>query len=265
MASVPFEVTDDNGITVRGSVEVSRDPKGDFYNPGSRYLGNPRYAEFHIVYSNTREACTIDRDKLSEAVQKALGEALEKFGIAGANPGSIRDRVNREIDATRQQCAANADKYVSSDGVDSSMRGNSAQYAASPNIPQMEQILRLNGEENSTSADSGPLRYLSSRFSSRPQPSESGHGMTAPPLVPFDENFDPRQAAAGDRFGDWIGSSPAVASRGASAPGMPLVGLVSGKPMSFHPVQPPLFGFPEPGARDDEDWLLQLLAPRRGG
>jgi hypothetical protein len=26
----------------------------------------------------------------------------------------------------------------------------------------------------------------------------------------------------------------------------------------------PIFGFPEPGASDDEDWLLRLLAPSRG-
>jgi len=44
---------------------------------------------------------------------------------------------------------------------------------------------------------------------------------------------------------------------------MPLLGLVSGKPMPFYPVQPPIFGFPDQAA-GDEDWLLQLLAPRRG-
>jgi len=62
---------------------------------------------------------------------------------------------------------------------------------------------------------------------------------------------------------------PATALEGRTAfqsqmQGVPLRGLVSGKPMSFYPVQPPIFGFPEQGARDDEDWLLQLLAPRRG-
>jgi hypothetical protein len=41
-------------------------------------------------------------------------------------------------------------------------------------------------------------------------------------------------------------------------------GIFSGKPMPNYPVPPPIFGFPEPGAPDDEDWLLQLLAPRRG-
>ena len=62
---------------------------------------------------------------------------------------------------------------------------------------------------------------------------------------------------------------PATALEGRTAfqsemQGAPLPGLVSDKPMSFYPVQPPIFGFPEQGARDDEDWLLQLLAPRRG-
>jgi len=41
-------------------------------------------------------------------------------------------------------------------------------------------------------------------------------------------------------------------------------GIFSGKPMPNYPIPPPIFGFPESGAPDDEDWLLQLLAPRRG-
>lgn len=43
MISEPFEVTDDNGITVKGTVDVSRDPGGDYYNPANpeHYL-NPR-------------------------------------------------------------------------------------------------------------------------------------------------------------------------------------------------------------------------------
>jgi hypothetical protein len=62
----------------------------------------------------------------------------------------------------------------------------------------------------------------------------------------------------------WAASNPAGASRGSSEPEMPLLGLVSGKPMYFYPVQPPIFGFPEQSAARDEDWLLQLLAPMRG-
>jgi hypothetical protein len=38
--------------------------------------------------------------------------------------------------------------------------------------------------------------------------------------------------------------------------------VIASKPMSFHPVQPPIFGFPEQAGSGDEDWLLQLLAPR---
>jgi len=119
-------------------------------------------------------------------------------------------------------------------------------------------------EERPSASDTRPVRYLSSRFFNEPQPSESGDGTTAPPLVPSDENFNPRQAMIGERFAGSTASYPTTASRDSPQPGMPLVGLVSGKPMSFYPVQPPIFRFPEPGARDDEDWLLQLLAPRRG-
>ena len=85
---------------------------------------------------------------------------------------------------------------------------------------------------------------------------------TAPPLVSLGENFDPGQAKADDRFGGRTAPNSAAASHGSSQPGTPLLGLVSGKPMSFHPVQPPIFGFPEQAGSGDEDWLLQLLAPR---
>jgi len=42
-----------------------------------------------------------------------------------------------------------------------------------------------------------------------------------------------------------------------------LPGLVSGKPID-HLLPPSIFGLPEAPAPGDEDWLLQLLAPRRG-
>lgn len=119
-------------------------------------------------------------------------------------------------------------------------------------------------EEGPSAFETKPVRYPSSRFTSKPQPSESADGTTSPPLVPSVENFDPRRATIGERIGSSTASYPVPTSRGSSQPEMPLVGLVSGKPMSFYPVQPPIFGFPEPGTPDDEDWLMRLLAPRRG-
>jgi hypothetical protein len=124
--------------------------------------------------------------------------------------------------------------------------------------------VRPDTEEDPNAADSKPVRYLSSRSAGKYVPTGFGADTTAPPLVPIGENFDPGQAAIGDRFGGWTAAYPAGASRSSSGPEMPLLGRVSGKPMSFYPVQPPIFGFAEKAASGDEDWLLKLLAPRCG-
>jgi hypothetical protein len=113
MASEPFEATDANGITVTGTVDVFRDPNGHFFKPGSQYYRNPRYAERNFDYFNPREACKIDRDTLSRAMQKALRNALIRFGIPGPNDDRIEEDVNKSIAAMRQRCIQNADKYVS--------------------------------------------------------------------------------------------------------------------------------------------------------
>jgi len=81
MASEPFEATDDNGNTVTGTVEVFRDPKGPYFDPAHPYFRNPRYADAHFEYFNTRGACTIDPKVLSEAMREAFTNALKEFGI----------------------------------------------------------------------------------------------------------------------------------------------------------------------------------------
>lgn len=48
-----------------------------------------------------------------------------------------------------------------------------------------------------------------------------------------------------------------------SAQATTLPGLVSGEPMDFT-RRPWVPGFPQAPAPDDQDWLMQLLAPRRG-
>lgn len=117
------------------------------------------------------------------------------------------------------------------------------------------------------SADGSPLANLSSRIAGKSEAFPFGTGTMAPPLVPSDENFDPRQTPFGGRFGNRTTSYPAAASRGTVRPEMqqqaaPLVGLVSGKPMSFHAVQPPIWDFPNrsaPPREETDDWLTQLL------
>ena len=111
-------------------------------------------------------------------------------------------------------------------------------------------------------ADVPPIRYLRSRIAGMSMPSGLPTDATAPPLVRLDEDFDPRRAMFDDRSGDLNASAPAATSPSSSQAEAPLLGLVSGKPMSFYSVQPPLFGFPEPSEANDEDWLVQLLAPR---
>src|SRR5882724_1862856 len=120
MASEPFEVTDDKGNTVTGTVDVFRDPKGPYFDPKSEYYMHPRYADAHFDYFNTREACTIDRDVLSRAMQDALAKALTRFGIENPGPAKIARDVDASINATRQQCIQNADRYVSNETFSSS-------------------------------------------------------------------------------------------------------------------------------------------------
>ena len=299
MASEPFEVTDANGITVRGTVNVGRNPRGAFFDPTSPYYGQPRFADVDFTYFNTREACTIDRATLSRAMQGALKRALENFGIAGPNTTKIEDDTNASIRAMREQCTQNADKYVSNETSSStdweagkSIGGITATaYAALPvpdggvrpvvarentwpadAVPASDDdsslipTLRPDAGGDPTPADTKPIRYLSSRIVGRSAPSGFGVGSTAPPLVPSDENFDPRQTPFGDRFGGSSASTPAGRSRGARQPetlqqAAPLLGLVSGKPMSFYPVPQPICNSPERSApnEDADDWLTHVL------
>lgn len=276
MASEPFEVTDDNGITVRGGVEVSRHPKGAFYDPTSSYYGDPRYAESHIVYSNTREACTIDRDKLSEAVQKALYDALMKFGIPRPNPAAVKEEVERRIDDTRQQCISNADKYVTNEadsaalakfagnaaiaGPDGGMRQSAARHNArrvtendDPRVPN----LQSDSANGPNTAERRPARYLGSRIAGKSVPSGFAAGITAPPLVQSEEDFDSHRTTRGGDFAGGTAFYPADSAQ----PDMSLVGLVSGKPMSFYSVQPPIWDSRSGSAPNGEveDWLTRLL------
>jgi hypothetical protein len=88
MVNEPFDVTDDNGITVTGTVDVYRDPNGDYYNRAKpeSYM-NPRFADVRFNYFNTREACTIDRNALRKAMEDALATAQYQ-GRGGVVQGS---------------------------------------------------------------------------------------------------------------------------------------------------------------------------------
>ncbi len=111
----PFEATDANGITVRGTVDVGREREGDFFNPASPNYNQPRFANYQFEYFNTREACKIDPKALEDAMQDALRKALIRFGIQGPDNGTIANDVRSSVRATREQCTENADKYVSNE------------------------------------------------------------------------------------------------------------------------------------------------------
>jgi len=118
-----------------------------------------------------------------------------------------------------------------------------------------------------SNAHTMPVRYLSRRIAGRSDASSFEAGVPAEPLVQSDEIFFPgRPASFDDRFGNWIASPPIAPARSPYQSEPPqatrLPGLVSGEPMPSYPVLPPIFGFPETGAPRDDDWLLQLLAPR---
>ena len=53
-ASDPFEATDDNGITVKGTVDVYRHPKGPFFDLQASIIRNLG-TRMHISIISTRE------------------------------------------------------------------------------------------------------------------------------------------------------------------------------------------------------------------
>ena len=113
-----------------------------------------------------------------------------------------------------------------------------------------------------------PIRYLTRRIGALPDQA-LGTG-TSGAALPDGQAFAPgRPTTLDDRFANWTDSDGVTApfapqrARPPEEDNRPR-GLFSGKPMPTYPVPPSVFGFPEPGAPDDNDWLLQLLAPRRG-
>lgn len=111
--------------------------------------------------------------------------------------------------------------------------------------------------------DSKPVRYQSSRLAGRSEAPASDAGVWAAPLAPPQQDFGHHQAFPGDRTTSATGAVPLDTFQpGRSQQRAPLVGLVSGEPMPSYPVRPPIFGFPQAPAAFDEDWLMQLLAPR---
>jgi hypothetical protein len=126
-------------------------------------------------------------------------------------------------------------------------------WLVSENDTRLVPELRQDSVDAPNTADH-QLRYLSSRIDRKSLPSGSGVGITA---SPSDEDFHLRKATPGNGFG----GGTALYPDGSSQPERQLVGLVSGKPMSFHPVQPPIWSFPESSAvnEDADDWLMRLL------
>jgi hypothetical protein len=113
-----------------------------------------------------------------------------------------------------------------------------------------------------------PIRYLSRRIGASPGQAHSTG--TSDGALPARQAFAPgRPTTFDDRFANWTDSDGAMTPLAPHRAPPPEEdnrprGIFSGKPMPDHPVPPPIFGFPEPGAPDEEDWLLQLLVPRRG-
>ena len=105
-----IDVTDSNGVRVRGYVETFRPT-----NPNHPFYNEPRYAENLFFFSTTREVCTIDPAELKTAMQDALRDALVRLGIDQPSETTIANNVETSIRNMRQQCDENADKYVSNE------------------------------------------------------------------------------------------------------------------------------------------------------
>ena len=134
---------------------------------------------------------------------------------------------------------------------------------AAADLDTPTEALRPNPGSGASSAM--PARYLSGRITARPDAAPFDAGAVAAPLVPSDEIFPRgRPASFDDRIGNWMVSPSVTVPRDPSRLGAStLPGLVSGKPMDYS-LLPSIFGLQEATRPDDEDWLLQLLAPRCG-
>ncbi|WP_340672448.1 hypothetical protein [Bradyrhizobium ottawaense] len=100
-----FDVTDENGARVTGTAEAYREPKGEFYDPNSPYYRHPRFSNHSIQFLNDKDLCRINRSVLSNAVEKALRNALTRFDIPDPSREAIKSRVNDSIADALRICA----------------------------------------------------------------------------------------------------------------------------------------------------------------
>jgi hypothetical protein len=102
-----------------------------------------------------------------------------------------------------------------------------------------------------------PIRYLSRRVAASPGQAY-GTG-TSDAALPAGQAFAPgRPTTFDDRFANWTDSDGVMAPLAPHRAPPPEEdngprGIFSGKPMPNYPIPPSIFGFPEPGASDDED------------
>jgi Ca2+-binding RTX toxin-like protein len=118
-----FDVTDVNGVTVHGYVEVFRPT-----SPSDPNYGNDRAATRYFEFLNTRDVCTIDPDALKSGMAAALTSAVEALGIDSPNAQNIIRDSNSSFDAIKQQCIQNPDKYVSNEASSPSMDWDTNQF-----------------------------------------------------------------------------------------------------------------------------------------
>lgn len=134
-------------------------------------------------------------------------------------------------------------------------------FAGLPTSPQEASIAAVPDRQSYLSGEASggsgsPVRYLSRRVVGGPD-----SNLDSPPLVPSDHLlFSGQSALRNARFGN---GAPGSTTETEPEQATTLPGLVSGKPMD-HSLKPWMPGFPHTLAPEDEDWLMQLLAPRRG-
>lgn len=99
-------------------------------------------------------------------------------------------------------------------------------------------------------------------------PLENGKGAVPKSCYPERAFSSGRPTTFDDRFARWVDTGGTIAPL-APHRAVPTAednrprGIFSGEPMPVYPVPPPIFGFPEAGKPDDENWLALLLGPRR--
>jgi hypothetical protein len=190
--------------------------------------------------------------------------SLVPIGVVGGEGAVLRDPSQLAGGKYSHDNFLAINSLLNSGGFDPPDAASDVQHASLPTSPQAASVTE--GPDRQSHLDAAapggfasPARFLSRRVVGGPGSSPSY--IDSPALVPFDQMvFSDRPSASNTLFGNRLRHGTTEIE---SEPATTLPGLVSGRPMDYS-LPSSILGCSETPAPGNEDWLLQLLMPRRG-